>query len=65
MKSLAVFMLVVVGSIGLGMLLHAGRIFWPAFAVIVGAYIIGQLPAWLKKVRSFSSAPTAGPNDKP
>ena len=64
MKSLAVFIVILVGSIGLGLLLHAGRVLWPAVAVIVGAYVVGQFPVWFRKIRTFFSIHEAGPNDK-
>ena len=65
MKSLAVFIFILVGFISLGLLLDAGRFLWPAVAVIVGAYVVGQLPAWWTKVRNFFSVYKAGPNDRP
>jgi uncharacterized integral membrane protein len=65
MKSLAVFILIVVGSISLGLLLDAGHFLWPVVAIIVGAYLIGQLPTLLAKSRNFFSSHRAGPNDKP
>lgn len=65
MKSFAVFLLIVAGSIGIGLLLDAGHFLWPVVTIIVGAYLIGQSPAILAKFRNFFSAHRAEPNDKP
>jgi uncharacterized integral membrane protein len=56
MKALTFFVLIVVGSISLGLLLDAGHFLWPIVVVIVGVYIIGQTPMLFAKFRKFFSS---------
>ena len=63
-RGLTLFALIVLGSLSLGLLADAGHVLWPIVLIVAGAYVLGQAPTLLVKLRSFFSARRAGPDDK-
>jgi hypothetical protein len=47
---LALFALIVVGLVSLGLLADAGHVFWPIILIVAGAYIV---PTLFLKLRNF------------
>jgi hypothetical protein len=48
-RELAIFLLLAVGALGLGLLLNAGHFLWPMVAIAAGAYIVPTLYVKLRK----------------
>ena len=54
MKSPIVFIIIVVGALSLGLLSDAGHFLWPVVLIVAAAYLIGQSPLFLAKLRNLA-----------
>lgn len=65
LRGLALFALIVAGSLSLGLLLNAGHFLWPVVLIVAGAYIVPTLFVKLRNLylgRRVSS--TGDPKDR-
>jgi hypothetical protein len=58
---LALFALIVVGALSIGLVLGVGHFFWPGVLLIAGAYLLGKASQYLFSPRS---SPTRNPKDR-